>query len=114
MSKKTMSILKKIVIGPAFLMLVISLWPHASSLYDLTGEENLPAQLRGVVHWVNTAVRPQPDLAVAGIKENDGSPFGVNTFLQLEAEPVKREKSLQLLNEAGFTPYSSGIYLGRY
>ena len=33
-------------------------------LYDLTGEETLPAQLRGVVHWLNTAIRPQPDLAV--------------------------------------------------
>ncbi|MCZ7673467.1 MAG: hypothetical protein M5U34_43285, partial [Chloroflexi bacterium] len=38
MSKKTVSIVKKGVIGLALLMLLVSLWPHARSLYDLTGE----------------------------------------------------------------------------
>ncbi len=104
MSKKTASILKKIVIGLAVVMLVVSLWPHASSLYDLTGEESLPAQLRGVVHWWETAVRPAPDLAIDALAEQgDVSPFGVNTFLQQEVEPEKRELSLKLLHEAGFT-----------
>ena len=85
-------------------MLLASLWPHADSLYDLTGEETLPAQLRGVVHWLNTAVRPQPDLAIDEITgQGEVSPFGVNTFLQQEVEPEKRELSLRLLNEAGFT-----------
>ena len=103
MSKKTVSTLQKIVIGLAIIMLMVALWPHASSLYDLTGEETLPAQVRGVVHWLNTAVRPQPDLAIDELATQDVSPFGVNTFLQWEAESIKREKSLQLLNEAGFT-----------
>ena len=95
--------MKWIVLGLALVMLLISLWPHASSLYDLTGEETVPAQLRGVVHWVNTAVRPQSDLAVGALVAQDVSPFGVNTFLQSEVEPEKRELSLQLLNEAGFS-----------
>ncbi len=38
--------------------LLVSLWPMATSLYDLTGEEVLLAQVRGMGHWVNTAVRP--------------------------------------------------------
>jgi hypothetical protein len=104
MSKRTELFLKKIVIALALVMLLVSLWPHASSLYDLTGEETLPAQLRGMVHWLNTAIRPQPDLAIDEIGEETAvSPFGVNTFLQQEVEPEKRERSLQLLNEAGFT-----------
>ncbi|NHZ71743.1 MAG: cellulase family glycosylhydrolase, partial [Aquificales bacterium] len=101
MSKK---VLKWIVIGLALVGLTAALFPHADSLYDLTGEETLPAQLRGVVHWWNTAVRPQPDLAIDEITgQGEVSPFGINTFLQQEVEPEKRELSLQLLNEAGFT-----------
>ena len=83
--------------------LVISLLPAATSLYDLTGEEVLLAQVRGVVHWVNTAVRPQPQLAPnADIQFVDVSPFGVNTFLEQEAEEIKREQSLQMAADAGF------------
>ncbi|PIE81193.1 MAG: hypothetical protein CSA11_05320 [Chloroflexi bacterium] len=104
MPKWNVSIVKKVVVILALVMLVVSLWPHASSLYDLTGEETLPAQLRGVVHWLNTAVRPQPDLAVDALgPETAVSPFGVNTFLQQEVEPEKRELSMQLLHDAGFT-----------
>ena len=30
------------------------------------------------------------------------NPFGVNTFLQLEVEPAKRERQMQMIEEAGF------------
>ncbi|MCP5097043.1 MAG: cellulase family glycosylhydrolase, partial [Chloroflexi bacterium] len=68
-----------------------------------TGEEALAGQLRGVVHWVNTAVRPQPRLAPdADITHTDVVPFGVNTFLGVEAEIAKRDRSLELISAAGF------------
>ena len=87
----------------ATIVLLIALWPNASSLYDLTGEEELPGQLRGVVHWMYTAIRPQPDLAPeAQIAYADVEPYGMNTFLQQEVLPEVREESLRLLNEAGF------------
>lgn len=83
--------------------LLVSLWPNANSLYDLTGEEDRLAQIRGVMHWVNTAVRPQPHLAAnVPISSQPGSIFGVNTFLEQEVEPIKREISLQMAREAGF------------
>ncbi|MDX1412815.1 MAG: cellulase family glycosylhydrolase [Candidatus Promineifilaceae bacterium] len=83
--------------------LIISLWPNAVSLYDLTGEEAWRGQLAGVVHWINTAVRPQPILArQAAINFQDVSPYGVNTFLQQEVEPEKRAQSLEMAKEAGF------------
>lgn len=95
---------KKVIVILAMIGLVVSLLPAATSLYDLTGEEALLAQLRGVLHWVNTAVRPQPKLDPnAEMQFADVSPFGVNTFLEQEAEIVKREKSLQLAADAGFT-----------
>jgi hypothetical protein len=93
----------RLVVGLAAVALVVSLFPAATSLYDLTGEEEVAGQLRGVLHWLNTAVRPQPQLApTAQIEHADVSPFGVNTFLQNEVEIEKRERSLELARQAGF------------
>ncbi|HFQ94923.1 MAG TPA: hypothetical protein ENK32_12990, partial [Anaerolineae bacterium] len=94
---------QRLVVLAAAVGLVVSLWPAASSLYDLTGEETLAAQVRGAVHWLNTAVRPQPRLSPDTPVQNKGdSIFGVNTFLQNEVEEAKRERSLQLAHDAGF------------
>jgi len=90
----------------ALVAVLVALWPNATSLYDLTGEEELRGQVAGIVHWLNTAVRPQPKLDTAAVA---GSPhafpavsaFGVNTFLQQEAEEVKREESLDMVRDAG-------------
>lgn len=85
------------------LMFIAALWPSAGSLYDLTGEDAILAQLRGVIHWVNTAVRPQPQLAHEIIPDHTNVvPYGVNTFLEQEAEIEKRALSLQMTNLAGF------------
>jgi hypothetical protein len=82
---------------------LVSVWPTTHSLYRLTGEESRIAQLRGLIHWLNSAIRPQPDLAPEAVIDlAPVSPFGVNTFLQQEVEPDKREKSLQLIRQAGF------------
>lgn len=87
----------------ALLLVLVALFPPTLSLYDLTGEEALTGQLRGVVHWLHTAIRPQPELAPnADIQVSDVSPFGVNTFLQSEALPQVRETSLEMISGAGF------------
>lgn len=94
----------RLVVILAMLGLIVSLLPAATSLYDLTGEEKLAGQLRGVLHWLNTAVRPQPALAPqADVQYADISPYGVNTFLQNEVEIEKREKQLQMARQAGYT-----------
>jgi hypothetical protein len=93
---------RKLIPAVALLVLIVALWPKASSLYDLTGEEKLPAQLRGVIHWLNTAIRPQPDQgSMQDIAYSDVSPFGMNTFLQQEVLPEVREQSMQMLQAAG-------------
>lgn len=85
------------------LLLMLALWPAADSLYDLTGEEAWQGQAAGIVHWLNTAVRPQPNLSPDALSaESVRSPFGVNTFLQQEVEPQKRTQSLQYARDAGF------------
>ena len=76
--------------------------PLRSWAYGLTGEENVGAQIKGVAQVASNLVRPQPRLddkvqvAYAGV-----SPFGMNTFLHHEVEVVKRERSLQMLHDAG-------------
>ncbi|MCP4357801.1 MAG: glycoside hydrolase family 5 protein [Chloroflexi bacterium] len=96
-------IIWRLIVGVAMIGLVVSLLPAATSLYDLTGEEKAAGQVRGILHWLNTAVRPQPSLAPqANIQHTDVSPYGVNTFLQWEVEPKKRERSLALAKEADF------------
>ena len=52
------------VLALALGLWLISLWPVTLSLYELTGEETPAAQLRGLVHWLNSAIRPQPALAL--------------------------------------------------
>lgn len=94
----------RLVVALATVGLVVSLLPAATSLYDLTGEETAAGQLRGVLHWLNTAVRPQPTLAPdTTMAYTAVSPLGVNTFLQTEVEEVKRAHSLELARQAGFT-----------
>lgn len=98
--------LGRLVVLLAFAGLVLSIWPVATSLYDLTGEEELPGQLAGVVHWLNTAIRPQPILAPEQVRGSSRTypavaSYGVNTFLQQEVEPEKRARSLDMAQEAG-------------
>ena len=83
--------LRRALIAVAALALLLALWPNAGSLYDLTGEEAWRGQAAGVVHWLNTAIRPQPRLDPAAVAASPltypaVSPFGVNTFLEQEAE----------------------------
>jgi len=97
------SLAKRLLPVLALVGLLVALWPPAGSLYDLTGEEELGGQVRGIFHWLNTAIRPQPQLAVeADMAHTAVSPFGANTFLQNEVLPEVRAESLRLLQEGGF------------
>ncbi|MCC6189212.1 MAG: cellulase family glycosylhydrolase [Anaerolineales bacterium] len=72
-------------------------------LFALTGEENGFAQVRAAGHLLGDLVQPplnlQAEVPIAG---NGVNPFGINTFLQQEVEPAKRERQVQLIAEAGF------------
>lgn len=72
-------------------------------LWNVTGESEPSAQLLGAAQYAATYTRPKPNLALdAEIQHLPENPFGVNTFLQLESIPEKREHQMQLLSEAGF------------
>jgi len=72
-------------------------------LFSVTGEESLPAQVRGGLEWLGNLTRPQPETADFVPVANAGvNPFGVNTFLEQEVELEKRELAVQMIADAGF------------
>jgi len=71
--------------------------------YSLTGEEQPLSQVRGLLDLAADAARPRPDLRPdVPVREANVNPYGINTFLQEEVEPAKREKQVQLIAAAGF------------
>ena len=77
--------------------------PWRNGLVAVTGEEALLPQLRGGVQWAFNWTRPLPRTADdTPVAHTELAPFGINTFLNLEVEPEKRERSLQMISEAGF------------
>lgn len=95
--------LSRLLIILAGIGLLISLWPPATSLYGFTGEEGWRGQMVGIVHWMNSAIRPQPSLQPDKETAFDvPTSLGVNTFLQQEVEEEKRALSLQMAGDAGF------------
>lgn len=95
--------MRKLLVTLSLLGMLVALLPWATSLDDLTGEEEWDGQLAGLLHWANTAIRPQPKLApTTPMQFATVSPFGLNTFLQQEVELEKRQHSLQLIHDMGF------------
>jgi hypothetical protein len=86
---------------------LLSLWRAGPALmdwaYTVTGEENPLARLRGVLHDLTNPLRPAPLLAPdVPVAHTEDPPFGINTFLEQEVEPEKRERTVRMIAEAGF------------
>ncbi len=72
--------------------------------WSQTGEETPLAQARGMVEWAGNFTRAPLDTApLAPVNHAHENPYGINVFLQLEVEPEKRERIVQMAREAGFT-----------
>ncbi len=72
-------------------------------LWNVTGETAPHKQVLGFGQYLMRCTRAQPDTQpYARIDHTDVSPFGVNTFLEQEVEPEKRERQVQMIAEAGF------------
>src|SRR5690606_10135868 len=71
--------------------------------WSLTGEETPVAQVRGMVEWLGRWTRAQPNTQPLAVMTHTGvNPYGINTFLQQEVEPEKRERQVRMIAEAGF------------
>jgi hypothetical protein len=77
--------------------------PLQTALFNVTGEESLLGQARGLIDLVSNFTRPMPNTADnVPVDEAGVNPFGVNTFLEQEVEPAKRDRQLQMMADAGF------------
>ena len=87
----------------ALLIFLFALFPGTFELYDVTGEEHLLGQLRGLIHYWQSIVRPQPALGLNADIQPAVSGVGANTFLQNEVLPEVRDRSLRMLSNAGIS-----------
>jgi hypothetical protein len=86
-----------------FLLALVALPSFPAWAFSLTGEESTAGQIRGLLDLAAGSLRPGLDLRPEAPIEHAGvNPYGINTFLQQEVEPAKREKQVLLLAEAGF------------
>jgi hypothetical protein len=84
-------------------VLVLARDPIRAAMYDVTGEDNLLVQIRGTFDYATNLLRPMPVTADDQVQHDPTlSLFGVNTFLEQEVEPAKRDRQLQMIAAAGF------------
>ena len=77
--------------------------PLRGWMFACTGEDDLLPQVRGMIQLATNGLRPQPRTAPAVPVAHAGvNPFGINVFLEQEAEEWKRERALQMIADAGF------------
>lgn len=92
------------ILAVVFVAALYFVWnPLRSLLFNLTGEERLFSQLKGLTDLSADLLRPRLDMAPdAAVRHTNVNPFGINVFLNEEVEPVKRERTVRLAAEAGF------------
>ncbi len=89
--------------------------PARAWLWQHTGEEEFAAQVKGLSDLLSARLRPPLDLAPdVAMPDANVNPFGVNVFLEQEADPAKRELAVQMAAEAGYPLAAPGVSLGRY
>ena len=77
--------------------------PARAFLFDLTGEERLFSQIKGLTDLTADLLRPRLELASDVPVQHVGlNSYGINVFLKEEVEPAKREETVRLATEAGF------------
>ncbi len=84
-------------------VLAIRSGPVRDWMFSATGEENAWEGAKGIFRlaWLEVS-GPNPELAPdAPIDHLGGSPYGVNTFLQLEADPDVVRMSFEKMRDAG-------------
>jgi hypothetical protein len=83
--------------------LILQLPPVRAWLWQHTGEEAFLAQVKGLTDLLGDRLRPLLALAPdTAIEHADVNPFGINTFLEQEAEPAKRDLAIQMAADAGY------------
>ena len=101
--QQTLSLWISLLVGSGLILLIGVTPPVRAWMWEQTGEEELFKQLKGMTDRAGDLLRPRlllaPDAEMMHVAVN---PFGVNVFLEQEAEPSKRERVVQMAAAAGF------------
>ncbi|MDQ7030306.1 MAG: hypothetical protein Q9O62_11265 [Ardenticatenia bacterium] len=100
-------LLGRLLLGALLALVAVGTWTRQDVLRRWlraqTGEELLAAQVRALGHLVSGYLRPRPATEpLRPVRHADLFPFGVNTFLQNETDPRRVERTLALIEAAGF------------
>ncbi|MFN8530418.1 MAG: cellulase family glycosylhydrolase [Anaerolineae bacterium] len=115
MTRRLSTTLRRAITGIALCLILavllgLDLRAHGlawQTMFNLTGEESPLGQIRGMIELGSNLTRPPLNLAIDTTLRNTLvgpyiTPYGINTFLEQEAEVAKRERSLQMIHDAGF------------
>jgi polysaccharide biosynthesis protein PslG len=94
-----------VITGNLLLVLVILVGCASPSdlLFSWTGETEILQQAKALLQASYDLARPRRQTAdYTPVAHAGFSPFGVNTFLEQEVEPAKREQSARMIADAGF------------
>jgi hypothetical protein len=84
-------------------LLALATPPARAWMWHQTGEEAFAAQVKGLTDRMSDWLRPGLQFeADAPIAHADLSPFGVNVFLEQEADPAKRALAVEMAAAAGY------------
>lgn len=101
--RQTLMLWVSLLILGGLTFLLLSLAPVRDWLWRQTGEEEFFSQVKGLTDLTADRVRPRPVLAAhTPIDYANVNPFGVNVFLEQEADPAKRALAVQMAADAGF------------
>lgn len=101
--KQTLILWAGLLIFGGLVFFILNTAPARGWLWQQTGESDLLPQIKGLTDLGAALQRPRLDLAPHAVSRTTDSPFGVNVFLEQEAEPAKREQAVRMAAEAGFT-----------
>jgi hypothetical protein len=92
------------IAAAALVLLGAALAPElAQGAFYLTGEEQPLPQITGMLQMALSLLRPPLQLADdVPVAHTGMNPYGVNTFLQTEADPLKRRLAVEMIAAAGF------------
>lgn len=101
--KQTLILWTGLLIFGGLVFFLLSTLPARQWLWQQTGERDLLPQIKGLTDLAADLLRPRLVLAEDAVGPGaDANPFGVNVFLEQEAEEVKREQLVRMASEAGF------------
>lgn len=83
--------------------LILSTAAARAWMWQQTGEEAFLSQIKGTTDLASDWLRPHVTLAADAASQHAAvNPFGVNVFLEQEADPAKREQAVNMAAAAGF------------